>query len=92
MFLCQVKSLLQYEQRNIRMYEVRCDNSPVSCRNEGLQATKQQLTKETGCPLPCRYTEYRILETSVRHSNEYGLLIRWQALIHEQQNFLKPIL
>ena len=92
MFLSQVKSLLQYEQRNIRMYEVRWDGCPVSCRNVGLQLTGQQLTEETGCPLPCRYTEYRILETSVRGYSKYGLLIRWQALIHEQQNFLKPIL
>ena len=38
--------------------------------------TQPQLTNSTGCQLPCQYTEYRVLETSSRSNQQYGLIIR----------------
>ena len=36
-----------------------------------------QLIEETGCLLPCHFTEYRILEISSKNNGNYGLLIKY---------------
>ena len=36
-----------------------------------------QLTEQTGCQVPCHFTEYRILEISSENNGNYGLLIKF---------------
>ena len=85
--LCHnLQQAVLYERRHIQLYENTAEQ--VTAPNQTERYTQPQLTNSTGCRLPCQYTEYRVLETSSRSNQQYGLIIRWVFQILQQNCLL----